>query len=416
MWLFGAIYIAIYATFLVKSIKKNKILKDNMKFGTKAIHAGQEPDPTTGAIMTPIYQTSTYIQSAPGQHKGFEYSRATNPTRKALEDCLAAIENAQYGLCFSSGLGAIDAVVKLLKPGDEVIAGDDLYGGTYRIFTQVFAPLGIKFKFIDFNDPNNLKNYITPNTKMVWIETPTNPTCRIIDIEAVATITKQNNILLGVDNTFASPYNQNPISLGADLVMHSATKYIGGHSDLIMGALCMNDKKLYDDLFYIYNACGATPGPMDSFLALRGIKTLHLRMERHNTNGAVVAKHLKNHYKVGKVYWPGFEDHPNHDIAKKQMRGFGGMISFTLKGDSKDDAMKAAAAFKVFALAESLGGVESLVGHPASMTHASIPKAEREKVGVTDSLIRLSVGIEDIEDLLADIDQVLAAVQVLEKG
>jgi cystathionine gamma-lyase/cystathionine beta-lyase len=385
-----------------------------MKFGTKAIHAGQEPDPTTGAIMTPIYQTSTYVQESPGQHKGFEYSRATNPTRKALEDCMAALENAEYGLCFSSGLGAIDAVIKLLKPGDEVIAGDDLYGGTYRIFTQVFAPLGIEFKFIDFNDPNNLKNYITPNTKMVWIETPTNPTLKIIDIEAVAAITKEHHILLGVDNTFASPYNQTPMDLGADIVMHSATKYIGGHSDLVMGVLCMNDKKLYEDLFYIYNACGATPGPMDSFLALRGIKTLHLRMKSHNENGIAIANHLRNHPKVDKVYWPGFENHPNHNVAKKQMRGFGGMISFTLKGDDKDQAFKAASLFKVFALAESLGGVESLVGHPASMTHASIPKSEREKVGVTDSLIRLSVGVEDIEDLIADLDQVLEKVEVLE--
>ncbi len=384
-----------------------------MKFGTKAIHAGQEPDPTTGAIMTPIYQTSTYVQESPGQHKGFEYSRATNPTRKALEDCIAALENAEYGLCFSSGLGAIDAVIKLLKPGDEVIAGDDLYGGTYRIFTQIFAPLGIEFKFIDFNDPNNLKNYITPNTKMVWIETPTNPTLKIIDIEAVAAITKEHHILLGVDNTFASPYNQTPMDLGADIVMHSATKYIGGHSDLVMGVLCMNDKKLYEDLFYIYNACGATPGPMDSFLALRGIKTLHLRMKSHSENGIAIANHLRNHPKVDKVYWPGFEDHPNHNIAKKQMRGFGGMISFTLKGDDKDQAFKAASSFKVFALAESLGGVESLVGHPASMTHASIPKSEREKVGVTDSLIRLSVGVEDIEDLIADLDQVLEKVEIL---
>lgn len=385
-----------------------------MKFGTKAIHAGQEPDPTTGAIMTPIYQTSTYVQASPGDHKGFEYSRATNPTRKALEDCMAALENAEYGLCFSSGLGAIDAVIKLLKPGDEVIAGDDLYGGTYRIFTQIFAPLGIEFKFIDFTDASNLEKYVTPNTKMVWIETPTNPTLKIIDIEAVAEITKKHKLLLGVDNTFASPYNQSPMDLGADIVMHSATKYIGGHSDLVMGVLCMNDKKLYDDLFYIYNACGATPGPMDSFLALRGIKTLHLRMKCHNENGVAIANHLKNHPKIDKVYWPGFEDHPNHEIAKKQMRGFGGMISFTLKGDDKEQAFKAASSFKVFALAESLGGVESLVGHPASMTHASIPKSEREKVGVTDSLIRLSVGVEDIDDLIADLDQVLEKIEVYE--
>lgn len=379
-----------------------------MKFGTKAIHAGQEPDPTTGAIMTPIYQTSTYVQAAPGDHKGYEYSRGTNPTRKALEDCIAALENAQYGLCFSSGMGAIDTVMKLLKPGDEVIAGDDLYGGTYRIFTKIFAPLGIVFKFIDFTNAENLKLHITSKTKMVWIETPTNPTCKIIDIEAVAKISKANNLLLGVDNTFASPYNQNPINLGADIVMHSVTKYIGGHSDLVMGALCTNNEKLYNDLFYIYNACGATPGPMDSFLALRGIKTLHVRMERHNANGIAVANYLKNHPAIDKIYWPGFETHPNHEIAKKQMRGFGGMISFTLKGDSKEQAFKVASSFKVFSLAESLGGVESLIGHPASMTHASIPKEEREKVGVTDSLLRLSVGIEDIEDLIADIEQALA--------
>ena len=378
-----------------------------MKFGTKAIHAGQEPDPTTGAIMTPIYQTSTYVQAEPGDHKGYEYSRGTNPTRKALEDCIASLENAKFGLCFSSGMGAIDAVMKTLKTGDEVITGDDLYGGTYRIFTKIFAPMGIVFKFIDFTNPDNLKQHITPKTKMVWIETPTNPTCKIIDIEAVAKITKANNILLSVDNTFASPYNQNPINLGADLVMHSVTKYIGGHSDLVMGALCTNSEKLYDELFYIYNACGATPGPMDSFLALRGIKTLHIRMERHNANGIAIANYLKNHPAVDKIYWPGFETQPNHEVAKKQMRGFGGMISFTLKGDSKEQAFKVASSFKVFALAESLGGVESLIGHPASMTHASIPKEEREKVGVTDSLLRLSVGIEDIEDLIADIEQAL---------
>ncbi len=381
-----------------------------MKFGTKAIHAGQEPDPTTGAIMTPIYQTSTYVQAEPGDHKGYEYSRGTNPTRKALEDCIAALENAQYGLCFSSGMGAIDAVMKTLKAGDEVITGDDLYGGTYRIFTKIFAPMGIVFKFIDFANPENLKQHITPKTKMVWIETPTNPTCKIIDIEAVAKIAKANNVLLSVDNTFASPYNQNPINLGADIVMHSVTKYIGGHSDLVMGALCTNSEKLYDELFYIYNACGATPGPMDSFLALRGIKTLHIRMERHNANGIAIANYLKNHPAVDKIYWPGFETHPNHEVAKKQMRGFGGMISFTLKGDSKAQAFKVASSFKVFALAESLGGVESLIGHPASMTHASIPKEEREKVGVTDSLLRLSVGIEDIEDLIADIEQALATI------
>lgn len=378
-----------------------------MKFGTKAIHAGLEPDPSTGAIMTPIFQTSTYVQEYPGKHKGFAYARGKNPTRSALEKNLAALEDAKYALCFSSGMGAIDAVVKLLKPGDELITGDDLYGGTYRMFTKVFAPMGIKFHFIDLKNPENIKNYLNANTKMIWLETPTNPTMQIIDIEACAKIAKANNLILAVDNTFASPYLQNPMHLGADIIMHSVTKYLGGHSDVVMGALCLNDDLLYERLAFIHNSCGATPGPMDSFLVLRGIKTLHVRMDRHCFNGRKVAEFLKTHPKIDKIYWPGFEDHPNHDIAKKQMKDFGGMISFSLKGNSKEQAFKLATSTEVFSLAESLGGVESLINHPATMTHASIPAAEREKAGVVDSLLRLSVGIEDIEDLLADLKQAL---------
>ncbi|WAC40265.1 cystathionine gamma-synthase [Pedobacter sp. SL55] len=379
-----------------------------MKFATKAIHAGQEPDPTTGAIMTPIYQTSTYWQASPGDHKGYEYSRGTNPTRKALEDCLAALENCKYGLAFSSGMGATDCLLRLLKPGDEVITGNDLYGGSYRIFTKIYQNYGIKFHFLDLSNPENITPYINEKTKLVWIETPTNPTMRIIDIEGVANITKANNILLTVDNTFASPYLQNPIDLGADVVMHSVTKYIGGHSDVVMGALLTNDEKLYKDLFFVYNACGATPGPQDAFLVLRGIKTLHLRMKAHCENGEKVAHFLRNHSKIDKIYWPGFEDHPNHDIAKKQMRGFGGMVSVTLKDADLQETFRIASRFKVFSLAESLGGVESLVNHPVSMTHGSIPKEEREKVGVTDNLLRFSVGVEDIDDLLADLEQALS--------
>ena len=384
------------------------MMKDNMKFATKAIHAGQEPDPTTGAVMTPIYQTSTYAQKAPGDHKGFEYSRGTNPTRQALEACLAAIENAKYGLAFSSGMGATDAVMKLLQPGDEVITGNDLYGGSYRIFTKIYMKYGIKFHFLDLSKPENIQPYITEKTKLVWIETPTNPTMQIVDIEGIAKITKANNILLSVDNTFASPYLQNPMDLGADIVMHSVTKYIGGHSDVVMGALLVNDDELYKQLWFIYNACGATPGPQDAFLVLRGIKTLHLRMKAHCENGARVAAYLKNHPKIDKIYWPGFEDHPNHDVAKRQMRDFGGMVSITIKDADLQETFRIASRFKVFALAESLGGVESLINHPTSMTHGSIPKEEREKVGVTDNLLRLSVGVEDIEDLLADLDQALS--------
>ncbi|MVN21734.1 cystathionine gamma-synthase [Mucilaginibacter arboris] len=379
-----------------------------MKFGTKAIHAGQGPDPTTGAVMTPIYQTSTYWQKSPGDNKGYEYSRGTNPTRKALEDCLAALENGKFGLAFSSGMGATDAVMKMLRPGDEVITGNDLYGGSYRMFTKLYAPFGIKFHFIDFSDPENIRQYINENTRLIWVETPTNPTMQIVDLSAVAKIAKENKLLLAVDNTFASPYLQTPLDLGADIVMHSVTKYLGGHSDVVMGALIMNDEKLYKDLFFIYNATGATPGPQDSFLVLRGIKTLHLRMKAHCENGRQIAAFLKGHPKADKVYWPGFPDHPNHEIAKKQMRDFGGMISFTLKDASLEETFRVASSFKVFTLAESLGGVESLVNHPVTMTHASIPKADRDKVGVTDNLLRLSVGVEDVEDLLEDLKQALS--------
>jgi cystathionine gamma-lyase len=381
----------------------------NMKFGTKAIHAGQEPDPSTGAIMTPIYQTSTYVQESPGKHKGYAYARGKNPTRVALEKCIAALENAKHGLCFSSGQGAEDAIIKLLRPGDEVIATDDLYGGSYRMFTKIFAHYGIVFHFVNMHDANEIKKHLNAKTKMLWVETPTNPLMKIIDIKACAKIADDNKLILVVDNTFASPYLQNPLDLGAAIVMHSATKYLGGHSDVVMGALCTNSDSLYEELAFIANSCGATPGPMDSFLVMRGIKTLHVRMQAHCKNGKEIAHYLKTHPKIDKVFWPGFEDHPNHQIAKEQMRDFGGMISFTMKGNDMDAAFRMASALKVFSLAESLGGVESLAGHPASMTHASIPKAEREKSGVVDSLIRLSVGIEDIEDLLADLKQALDA-------
>lgn len=380
----------------------------NLGFGTKAIHAGQEPDPSTGAIMTPIYQTSTYWQESPGKHKGYAYARGKNPTRSALENCIAALEGAKYGLCFSSGMGAIDAVAKLLRPGDEVITGDDLYGGTYRMFTKVFANFGIKFHFIDMKNANNIKQHINAKTKLIWLETPTNPTMQVIDIQACADIAKQHKLICAVDNTFASPYLQNPLALGADIVMHSVTKYLGGHSDVVMGALCTSDENLYTQLAFIHNSCGATPGPQDSFLVLRGIKTLHIRMERHCYNGRKVAEFLKTHPKIDKLYWPGFPDSPNHDIAKKQMRDFGGMISFSLKGNKQEEAFKIASSMKVFSLAESLGGVESLINHPATMTHASIPKEERDKAGVVESLLRLSVGIEDIDDLIADLKQALS--------
>jgi len=380
---------------------------ESQHFATKAIHAGQEPDPTTGAIMTPIYQTSTYVQESPGKHKGYAYARGKNPTRSALENCIAALENAAYGLCFSSGQGASDAIIKLLKPGDEVIATNDLYGGSYRMFTKIFEPFGIKFHFVNMYDASNIKNFINANTKMLWVETPTNPTMQIIDIKACAKIAKENNLILVVDNTFASPYLQNPLNLGADIVMHSVTKYLGGHSDVVMGATCTNNQKLHEQLAFIHNSCGATPGPMDSFLVLRGIKTLHVRMDRHCENGRKIAAYLKAHPKVDKVYWPGFPDHPNHAIAKEQMKDFGGMISFTLKGATVEQTFAMASKVRVFSLAESLGGVESLLNHPATMTHASIPKEEREKAGVTDTLIRLSVGIEHIDDLIADLEQAI---------
>ena len=381
-----------------------------MRFGTKAIHAGQEPDPTTGAIMTPIYQTSTYVQESPGVHKGYAYARGKNPTRVALERCLAALENAKHGLCFSSGMGAADAIIKLLVPGDEVIATDDLYGGSYRMFTKVFAKYGIVFHFVDMHDFDALERTVNAKTKMLWVETPTNPMMKIIDIERCVEFAKKHNLISVIDNTFASPYLQNPLDMNADIVMHSATKYLNGHSDVVMGALCTNDENLYEQLAFIANSCGATPGPQDSFLVLRGLKTLHVRMERHCANGFVVANFLANHPKVENVYWPGFPSHPNHEVAKKQMRDFGGMISFSLKGDRFEDASKLAQAVRVFSLAESLGGVESLLGHPASMTHASIPKPERERSGITDSLLRLSVGIEDAEDLIEDLTNALNAI------
>ena len=380
----------------------------NYKFGTRAIHAGADPDPSTGAIMTPIYQTSTYVQEYPGKHKGYGYARGKNPTREALQKNIAALENGRHCLCFSSGMGATDAVIKLLRPGDEVITGDDLYGGSYRMFMRIFANYGIKFHFIDMTDAAVVEKRVNGNTKLIWAETPTNPTMKIVDIAACAAIAKKHNIILTVDNTFASPFLQNPLDLGADIVMHSVTKYLGGHSDVVMGALVMNSDKLHEQLAFILNSCGANPGPMDSFLVMRGIKTLHVRMERHCFNGSRIAEFLRTHPKIEKVYWPGFPDHPNHAIAKKQMRDFGGMISFVLKNTSIEETFRVASSFRVFSLAESLGGVESLVNHPATMTHASIPKAEREKAGVVDNLLRLSVGIEDIEDLLADIKQALS--------
>ncbi|MBE2245738.1 MAG: cystathionine gamma-synthase [Candidatus Competibacteraceae bacterium] len=378
-----------------------------MKFNTKVIHAGQHPDAGTGAIMTPIFQTSTYVQESPGKHKGYAYARGKNPTRQALEQCIASLENTQYGLCFSSGMGAIDAVIKLLKPGEEVITGSDLYGGTYRMFTKVFAPMGIRFHFIDLSDASAIAAHINAQTRLIWIETPTNPTMQIVDIAACAELARKHELILGVDNTFASPYLQNPSDLGADIVMHSVTKYLGGHSDVVMGALCTNDTNLYERLAFIHNSCGATPGPMDSFLVLRGIKTLHLRMQRHCENGERIARYLRQHAAIEKVYWPGFEDHPNHDIACKQMRGFGGMISIVLKNADMEKTFRIASSFHVFSLAESLGGVESLVNHPATMTHASIPAEERIRAGVVDNMLRLSVGVEDIDDLLADLEQAL---------
>lgn len=379
-----------------------------MKFNTKTIHGGQHnTDPAYGSVMPPIYQTSTYSQTTPGGHKGFEYSRSGNPTRKALEDALASIENGEFGLAFGSGLAAIDAVLKLFKPGDEIISTNDLYGGSYRLFTKIFEDFGLKFHFVAMQDTSKIEAAITDKTKLIWVETPTNPMMNIIDIEGVSKVAKAHNLLLAVDNTFATPYLQQPLDLGADIVMHSVTKYLGGHSDLVMGGLVVRDKELADKLYFIQNASGAVCGPQDSFLALRGIKTLHVRLQRHCENGKAVAHFLKSHPKVDKVYWPGFEDHPNHDVAKKQMKDFGGMVSFTTKNDSLQGAVEVVEKLKVFTLAESLGGVESLAGHPASMTHASIPKEERQKTGIKDSLIRLSVGIEDAEDLLEDLKQAL---------
>ena len=378
-----------------------------MKFNTKTIHGGQEHDPAYGSVMPPIYQTSTYAQSTPGGHKGYEYSRTHNPTRTALEKAFASIENGNYGLTFGSGMAAIDAIIKLLKPGDEVISTNDLYGGSYRLFTKVYTDFGIKFHFIGMQNASKIENYINDRTKLIWVETPTNPMMNIIDIKATAAIAKKHNILFAVDNTFATPYLQLPLDLGADIVMHSATKYLGGHSDVVMGALVVKDKALADRLYFLQNASGAVSGPQDCFLVLRGIKTLHIRMQRHCENGKAVAEFLASHPKIEKVYWPGFEDHPNHDIAKSQMSDFGGMVSFVPKGSNFQDAVKIVENLKVFTLAESLGGVESLSGHPASMTHASIPKEEREKTGVVDSLIRLSVGIEDEEDLIDDLKQAL---------
>lgn len=378
-----------------------------MKLATKLIHAGVEPDPSTGAIMTPIYQTSTYVQSAPGKHKGYEYARSQNPTRKSLEDALAVIENAKYGLAFGSGVAATDAVIKLLKPGDEVIAANDMYGGTYRLFTKVFEKFGLKFHYVNMQQAENITQYINPNTRLIWTETPTNPLMNVVDIEAISSIAKRHNIILVVDNTFASPYLQNPLDLGADIVMHSSTKYLGGHSDVIQGALMMNDAKLREELYFLQKSCGAVPGPMDCFLVLRGLKTLHLRMDRHCSNGEAIAHFLRGHAAVKEVYWCGFEDHPGYHIAKKQMRGFGGMLSFTLKDQSIEATNKVLSGTKVFALAESLGGVESLINHPATMTHASIPREERIKNGLSDSLIRLSVGLEDVDDLVEDMKQAL---------
>jgi cystathionine beta-lyase len=378
------------------------------RFGTKAIHAGVHPDPTTGAIMTPIYQTSTYVQDGIGNHKGYAYSRTLNPTRHTLENSLAALENGKFGACFGSGLAAIDCVIKMLKPGDEVISTNDLYGGTYRLFKTIFEKYGIIFHFVGMENASSIEDYINENTKLIWAETPTNPMLNIIDIKATSKIAKKHNIMLAVDNTFATPYLQNPLDLGADIVMHSVTKYLGGHSDVVMGALICNNEHIAKEMYRIQNSSGAVTSPMDSFLTLRGIKTLHLRMQRHCENGEQIARFLATHPKVDKVYWPGFESHPNHAIAKKQMRHFGGMISFTLVGNRMEDAHQVVEKCSLFSLAESLGGVESLIGHPATMTHASIPKVEREAAGIVDSLIRLSVGVEDAQDLIDDLDQALS--------
>ena len=383
-------------------------MAEKMKFATKVIRAGIEPDPTTGAIMTPIYQTSTYVQSSPGKHKGYEYSRTHNPTRDALQNNLAALENANHALCFASGMAATDTVMKLLKPGDEVIATNDLYGGTYRIFEKIFSNYGIKFHFVPMGDVSAAKAAINENTKLIWLETPTNPLLNIIDIRAFVALAKAKGVKVVVDNTFATPFLQRPLDLGADIVVHSVTKYLGGHSDVVMGAIMLNDHDVKEELAFIQNSCGAVPGPQDAFLVLRGVKTLHRRMERHCQNAKLVAEFLNENENVDHVYWPGLKGHPNHDVAVKQMDDFGGMVSFEVKGGRSEDAIRVLEKLKLFTLAESLGGVESLSGHPASMTHASIPKEVREKAGLKDSLIRLSVGIEDGEDMLADLAQALA--------
>ena len=378
-----------------------------MKFATKILHAGIFPDPSTGAIMTPIFQTSTYVQEAPGKNKGFEYARTQNPTRQALQDNIAALENGKFGLCFASGMAATDSIIKLLNPGDEMISVDDVYGGTYRIFKKVYERFGIKSQFVSLTDASDTEKLITSKTKLIWIETPTNPMMHIIDIAAIAEIAHAHKILVCVDNTFASPYLQNPLDLGADLVVHSATKFLAGHSDVVHGAIVTSDENIFEQLKFIQNACGAVPGPQDCFLVLRGIKTLHVRMQRHCENAKVIAGFLESHPKVEDVFYPGIASHPNYQIARKQMKDFGGMISFTLKGNKMEDALHVLSSTKIFALAESLGGVESLIGHPASMTHASIPKEEREKRGLLDSLIRLSVGIEDADDLMEDLEQAI---------
>ncbi|KAB2808644.1 cystathionine gamma-synthase [Phaeocystidibacter luteus] len=381
--------------------------QSDLKIGTLAIHGGQEHDPSTGAVMPPIYQTSTYAQAAPGVHKGYEYSRTGNPTRHALEKSIASLEGGKYGLAFGSGLAAVDCVLKMLKPGDEIISTNDLYGGSYRQFTKIYQDFGLVFHFTAMDDAANVEKLVNDKTKLIWVETPTNPMMNVIDIEAMAKVAKQAGAMLVVDNTFATPILQRPIELGADIVLHSATKYLGGHSDVVLGLLTTADKDIAEKLYFIQNSAGGVCGPMDSFLTLRGIKTLDVRMERHCKNGKVVAEYLRNHPKVDKVYWPGFEDHPGHEVAKKQMSDFGGMISFVVKGGTFEDASKVVSNLNVFTLAESLGGVESLAGHPASMTHAAIPVEERMKTGVVDGLIRLSVGIEDADDLIADLNNAL---------
>jgi cystathionine beta-lyase/cystathionine gamma-synthase len=378
-----------------------------MKQATKFVHAGVKPDPSTGAIMTPIYQTSTYVQEAPGKHKGYEYARSQNPTRTALEDAFALIENGKFGLAFSSGVAATDAVIKLLEPGDEVIAANDMYGGTYRLFMKVFEKFGLKFHYVNMQDTKNILPLINKKTKLIWTETPTNPLINIVDIAAVSAIAKQHNVLVAVDNTFATPFLQNPLDHGADIVMHSVTKFLGGHSDVIQGCLMMNDQGLREKLYFIQKSSGAIPGPMDCFLVLRGLKTLHVRMQRHCENGARIAKFLRSHPRVGNVYWCGFEDHPGYAVARKQMRDFGSMLSFTLKNDDVQEARRVLSSTELFSLAESLGGVESLINHPGSMTHASIPREERIKNGLSDSLIRLSVGIEDADDLIEDLNKAI---------